>query len=577
MGFLWVAYLVSVTLSGCSAGGGQTTIMSITPEQYLASAKEQLEIIEERDYEVRDLEEVVRVLENAEKDAKRSDTMDRSRMYLTLVNSMLARKKYKDLTVKADYVGNRAEPFYVINTKEIKETLRTANKWLRMCDAEFKTAALLPDLNFVRGFYYSQKMLTVHNRERKEYLDKAIIAYRRCLGMAPDYKSDFRIFTQYQTPREVRLRMAEALALGGQQADAHGIITEFTFSPIIPVPGANQHADYVWHHTKGLVQATMGLYQEAAKTLERFKIVTPIDYMQIDDALYILTGVYQRLKEVTKDPKFELESNFIADMIKKLEGPYASENNVTSAHLFPVPMPGDQRFYEGVAKFNEGDFAAAAEIFNQLRTKGAMSKANRSAALLYEAEALIYGQVAVPDDLIESLIELVSQKDLTTLQRERLAYMLARYVMAADLEPDLSKTSHEAQGFVRTIFTAPWAIEAKHKRGRVKRVAKMLKDRQSADDGVDEDAERELSSINLEVYCNVPEDWVVSASMYVIALPELALLDKDRIVGKESGNNWEFKDEKLDQLKRKNNYLLVIEYDNSDSEKSIQGILLEAS
>jgi tetratricopeptide (TPR) repeat protein len=577
VGFLWVAYLVSVTLSGCSAGGGQTTIMSITPEQYLASAKEQLEIIEERDYEVRDLEEVIRVLENAEKDAKRSDTMDRSRMYLTLVNSMLARKKYKDLTVKADYVGNRAEPFYVINTKEIKETLRTANKWLRMCDAEFKTAALLPDLNFVRGFYYSQKMLTVHNRERKEYLDKAIIAYRRCLGMAPDYKSDFRIFTQYQTPREVRLRMAEALALGGQQADAHGIITEFTFSPIIPVPGANQHADYVWHHTKGLVQATMGLYQEAAKTLERFKIVTPIDYMQIDDALYILTGVYQRLKEVTKDPKFELESNFIADMIKKLEGPYASENNVTSAHLFPVPMPGDQRFYEGVAKFNEGDFAAAAEIFNQLRTKGAMSKANRSAALLYEAEALIYGQVAVPDDLIENLIELVSQKDLTTLQRERLAYMLARYVMAADLEPDLSKTSHEAQGFVRTIFTAPWAIEAKHKRGRVKRVAKTLKDRQSADDGVDEDAERELSSINLEVYCNVPEDWVVSASMYVIALPELALLDKDRIVGKESGNNWEFKDEKLDQLKRKNNYLLVIEYDNSDSEKSIQGILLEAS
>jgi tetratricopeptide (TPR) repeat protein len=576
-GFLWVAYLVSVTLSGCSAGGGQTTIMSITPEQYLASAKEQLEIIEERDYEVRDLEEVIRVLENAEKDAKRSDTMDRARMYLTLVNSMLARKKYKDLTVKADYVGSKPEPFYVINTKDIRETLRTANKWLRMCDAEFKTAALLPDLNFVRGYYYSQKMLTVHNRERKDYLDKAIGAYRRCLGLAPDYKSDFRIFTRYQTPREVRLRMAEALALGGQQADAHAIITEFTFSPIIPVPGANQHVDYVWHHTKGLVLATMGLYEEAAKTLEIFKIVTPIDYMQIDDALYILTGVYERLKEITKNQRFELEANFIAEMIKKLEGPYASENNVTSAHLFPIPMPGDQWFYRGVASFNQGDFATAAQIFGSLRSKGAMSKANRSAALLYQAEALLYDQQAVPDDLIESLVELVGQKDLTSLQRERLAYMLARYVMGADLEPNLSKTKHESHGYVRTIFTAPWAIEAKHKLGRVKRVAKPLKDRRSAEDGVAEDAERELSSIELEVYCNAPEDWVVSASMYVIALPELALLDQDKIVGKESGNTWEFKDEKLDQLKRKNNYLLVIEYDNSDSEKSIQGILIEAS
>ncbi len=577
MSFLWVLYIVAVTLSGCSAGGGQTAIMSITPEQYLASAKEQLETIEERDYEVRDLEEIVRVLENAEKDAKRSDTMDRSRLYLVLVNSMLAHKKYKDLTVKADYVGNKAEPFYVINTKEIRDILRTANKWLRMCDAEFKTAALLADLNFVRGYYYTQKMLTVHRREKKFYLDKAVMAYRRCLGLAPEYQSDFRIFTKYQTPREVRLRMAEALALGGQQADAHSIITEFTFSPIIPVPGANQHVDYFWHHTKGLVQATMGLYADAAATLEKFKIVTPVDYMQIDDALYILTGVFHRLKETTKDPKYELEANFIADMIEKLEGPYASENNVTSAHLFPVPMAGDQLFYQGVANFNDGNFTRASEILKELRAKGAMTKANRSAALLYEAESLIYSGAAVPDDLIENLVELVEQKDLTLLQRERLGYMLARYVMAEDLDPNLSKIKHDSQNYVRTIFSAPWAITATHKKGQVKRVVKALKDRQSAEDGVEEDAEREVASIDLEVYCNVPDDWVVSASMYVVALPELALLDPDKIVGKEEGNIWHFKDEKINQLKRKNNYLLIIEYDNSDSEKSIQGVLLEAT
>ena len=59
-----VGIFVSFTLAGCSGANG---LISITPEQYLASAKEQFETIDERDYEIRDLDEIIRILENAEK------------------------------------------------------------------------------------------------------------------------------------------------------------------------------------------------------------------------------------------------------------------------------------------------------------------------------------------------------------------------------------------------------------------------------------------------------------------------------------------------------------------------------
>ncbi|MDD3149177.1 MAG: hypothetical protein PHD82_17945, partial [Candidatus Riflebacteria bacterium] len=121
--------IAAINLSGCSAG--QKGLLTITPEQYLSSAKETLETIDQRNYEIRDLDEIIRILENAEKDAKKSDTIDRSRMYLCLANTLKARKLYQTSLMKGQYVANRAEPFFVVDTKDVKETLRIANKWLR--------------------------------------------------------------------------------------------------------------------------------------------------------------------------------------------------------------------------------------------------------------------------------------------------------------------------------------------------------------------------------------------------------------------------------------------------------------
>ena len=134
--FAILACYISIVLSGCS--GASNGLISITPEQYLASAKEQFETMDERDYEIRDLDEIIRILENAEKNAKKSETMDLSRMYLTLLHTMKARKQYQNAVMKGEYVANRPEPFYTINTKDVKETLRTAKKWLRLTNSVFK-------------------------------------------------------------------------------------------------------------------------------------------------------------------------------------------------------------------------------------------------------------------------------------------------------------------------------------------------------------------------------------------------------------------------------------------------------
>lgn len=573
--FACIGAAVSVSMSGCSAAGGNTTLLQITPEQYMISAKEELETIEERDYEVRDLEEIIRVLENAEKNAKKVETIDRSRMYLVLANSLLARKQYRDLTVAGDYTGNNPEPFYIVNTQNVKDTLRTAKKWLRMCDAQFKTESLKDDMNYVRGIYYIQKMLTVHERERRENLNRSVLAFRRCLGAEPNFKADFRIFTKDQTPREVRLKMAEAMAMGGWQADAYALISEFNFSPIIPVSGANTDSDYAWQHTKGFVLATMGLYEEAAKELEVFKIVSPMDYMNVDEALYYLQGVYERLAEVKKDKRYTLEASLIASILNKLEGPFSTENYVTSAHLFPKPLHGDLKFFEGVIKFYNSEFKEAHDIFESLRSRNIMTRANRNAALMYEAECLLYTGEAVPDDIIEELLQLTETDELSILNKERLGFLLARYVMAEDVKLDFKHISHDSQTFIRSIYEKPWALDLTLKRGRIKKQKRgnAKKDTKNAD----ENEEKESGSLTLEAYCNKADDWIVSASMYIVSLPDMSIIGDGKIVGREEDGKWVFKDERIDAMKHNEKYLLVVEYDNSDSEKSIQGIVYKCN
>ena len=566
--------VISFYLSGCSAAGGNTVLMQITPEQYMISAKEELETIEERDYEVRDLEEVIRVLENAEKNAKKTETIDRTRLYLILANSLLARKKYRDHTISGDYIGNNPEPFYIVDSEDVRSTLRTAKKWLRMCDSQFKTDRYKTDLNYVRGIYYTQKMLTVHERDRKEYANRAILGFRRCLGMAPGYKADFRIFSKDQTPREVRLRMAEAMAFGGMQAEAYGLISEFSFEPIVPVSGANLESDYAWQHTKGFILATMGLYKEAAKELEVFKIISPSDYMNVDEALYYLQGIYERLAETTKDKRYNLEASLIASILNKLEGPFSNESYVTSAHLFPKPLNGDVKFFEGIVKFYNGEFDAACEIFESLRTKSIMTRANRNAALLYETECLLYTGRAVPDDIIESLLQLTDNNEMSQINKDRLAFLLARYVMEEDTKLELHKVSHDSQTFIRSIYEKPWALDLTFNRGRIKKInKKKVRNTRNTKKDEKENEERESSSITLEAYCNKVDDWIVSASMYIISLPDMTVIGNGKIVGREDNDKLVFKDERIDALKKGEQYLIVIEYDNSDSEKSIQGVL----
>ncbi len=571
--YIFLVSSAAVILSGCSAG--QKGLLTITPEQYFYSAKESIETIDERNYEVRDLDEIIRVLENAEKDAKKSDIIDRSRMYLALAHVLKARKLYQNSLMKGEYIANRAEPFFVINTKEVKETLRTAKKWLRQCDANFKTNSVRADLEYVKGMFHSMKMMTRHSQDKKESLDDSVDSLRRCIGVAPDYKSDFKLFGREQTNREVRFKLIETLAMAGHQVDAYGLLSEFSFAPISPVSGATAYKDFAWHHMQGFVLAMMGRYEDAAKILEQFKIVAPQDYPQVDEALWILEGVYDRMSELTDDQKFSMEARIVAALQKKLKGPYAKEQYSTSAHLFPRLLPGDEQLFEAVMDFYSGRFPEAFSKISILEHKGIMNSTNRIYARLLLIEASLYSQTRVSDDYLETLLQIAMEKNLSPLQKERAGYLLARYIMDDDQKFDTTLVNHDGQSFTRSITARPWQIKLDHRRGAVKKAQKPVIERTGTEED-NQGAEREPGELKAEIYANRPEDWVVSANLYIFSLPELNMLTEGRVVGREQeGEGWIFKDNAIDKLVRRRNYLAVFEYDNSDSEKSIQGSIFQ--
>jgi ribosomal protein L22 len=571
--YLITAIFISISLAGCS--GGATGLISITPEQYLASAKEQFETMDERDYEIRDLDEIIRILENAEKNAKKSETIDKSRMYLTLLHTMKARKQYQNALMKGEYVANRPEPFYTINTKEIKETLRTAKKWLRLTNSTFKTKAVLADLNYIKGIYYTQKMLTQQSRERQESLDEAITSFRRCLGIAPAYKGEFKLFGMPQTDREVKLKLIECLSLGGMAADAYGILSEFNFAPIIPISGANEKYDYQWVHMKALVLASMGMYEKAAETLNRFKVVSPVDYPMVDESIWLLEGIYKKLYETTKKDNYDMEAKIAAAMLKKLGGPFSNETYSDASLTFPRQLPGDLEYNKAVIEFYNGNFKKALSILNVINGKSVMSNTNRVSAKLLRIEALLYSGEQLTDDCIEDLISLSDNKYLNILQKNKLGYLIARYVMDEDSEFNTSRVNHEGQSFVRNFLGKPWTLDLKYKKGKVKVIRKPKKRGNKEEKPEEDEIEREPGEFVAEIYANKAEDWVVSANMYLVALPEMNILTSTRIVGREEDNKWHFKDEQLDVIKNKKHYLVIFEFDNSDSEKSIQGYLYE--
>lgn len=562
-------------LAGCSAG--KEGLLSITPQQYFYSAKEKLEIIDERAFETKDLDEIIRVLENAEKNAQKSEIMDKSRMYLTLANVLKARKQFKDNRLKGQYVANRAEPFYVLDLKPMQETLRTAKKWLRLCKAQFKTNSLAADLNYVEGLFYMHKMLTQRGRERTESLWTAVRSFRLCLGIAPDYKSDFRLFGKIQTTREVRLKLIETLALGGEAAEAYAILADYQFSSLPPTAGAAIREDFPWLHMKGLVLAVMGRYLDAAATLDVFKIISPRDYPTVEEALWVLEGVYDRLKDETRDDRYGMEARIVASLLKKLKGPYSKEKYTTASHVFPKWMPGDKTFFEALIEFHKGDFDAARTLVEPLARGGIISRANRAAARILALETDLYAGVKITDEIIEELTAVTFERDLTPLMKERVGFLLARYIAGRDSDFKAGLLEAESQTFVRSILEKPWALSLQYKRGKIARDTARTTERKSTesrkpvkDESVEE---RENASIKAEVFVNRSEDWIVSATLNLIALPQMSLLGKGRIVGREEDQHWIFKGEDVDEMRRGGLYLAMFEFDNSDNEKSIQGVI----
>ncbi|OIP21491.1 hypothetical protein AUK22_11535 [bacterium CG2_30_54_10] len=575
--FLIAISALSLSLSGCSAG--KSGLLQITPQQYFYSAKEKLETIDERAYEIKDLEEIIRVLENAEKDAKSSEIIDKSRLYLVLANTLKARKEYMSNVLKGQYLANRPEPFYVLDIKPAQETLRIAKKWLRSCEASFKSNSLKPDLFYVKGMYYTQKLLTQQGSERRESLWTAVEAFRQCLGRAPDYKSDFRIFGRIQTPREVKLRLAECLNFGGQPGEAWTIISNYEFTPFAETIAAEPRADYPWFYMKGLTLAIMGNYDEAAKILAEFKVILPVDYPAVEEALWVLEGVYDRLREVTGEERYTMEARIVASMLKKLKGPYSKEKYTTAANTFPRQLPGDLTFFEALRAFQLGDFAKARELAGSIRSRGIISRGNRIGARVLALEADLYGGSKISDESLEEVLGLAFDKELTPLLKEKIGFLLARYVLAQDKDFKNGKLEGEGQTFVRSYLGKPWALHVKFERGRAQAGPPKTKRRgvaaKNAPPPVEEPAKADPSSLVCEMYANRPDDWIVSVNLNLIELPQLSLLGKGRIVGREEeGKGWIFKGEDIDEMRRGGHYLAIFQFDNSESEKSNQGVLL---
>lgn len=575
---LWI---MMTLLSGCSAG--KQGLLSITPQQYFYSAKEKLETIDERNYVVRDLDEIIRVLENAEKDAKSGEIIDKSRLYLLLATTLKASKEFMENRLKGTYIANRAEPFYVLDVKPVRETLRIAKKWLRSLESTFKTKSVAPDLQFVKGMYYTQKMLTQSGVDRRESLWVAVEAYRRCLGLAPDYKSDFRLFGRILTPRDVRLKLIECLALGGEVADAYALASEYTFTP------SNPRLDYPWMHGKGLVLAMMGFQLDAKELLEKFKIVLPIDYPKVDEALWVLEGVFDRLKEEspvksiasasqslatlndTPALRWGMEAKIVAAILKKLKGPFSKEKYTTASHVFPYWLAGDKTYFEGVKAFVDGQFAETLRILAPIRYDGMVSASNRLAGRVLMAEAELYAGKKIGDEVLFDLLKMSLDKQLSPLMRERIGFLLARCVLGEDKDFKQGRLEGEGQTFIKSITSKAWALKVNYEKGSFRRAQPV-----NAVSGIASETVGEAAGLNAEIYANRPEDWLVSANLSLIALPEMNLLGKGRIVGREEeGKGWVFKSPEISEMKHGNRYLVVFEFANSDNDKNIQGVLLD--
>lgn len=616
---LFIALLKVCTLLcvGCSAG--KSGLLQITPQQYFYYAKEKLETIDERNYEIRDLDEIIRILENAEKDARTNEIIDKSRVYLVLANTLKAKRQYQSNLMRGIYLANRAEPFYVLDTKSVLETLRNANKWLRMCITSIKTQSIKPDLLYVTALYNAQKMLTQRGSEREKYLWLAIKAFRQCFGKYPDYKSDFKLYGRVQTTKDVKLAMAETLAYAGLPDEAWFIIHDNELTPLEQVQASDPKSDYQWLQLKGLVLAMMGQYDEALKVLSQFKIVSQQDYPKVDEALWLLEGVYDKLYQLTNDISHNTEAKIVSTFIRKLKSPYAKEKYTTASHLFPTLQHGDQMYYRAIRYFTNGDYYKSAKILENLVYRNLLKYSNRISAKIVYFESLVYSNQIIEDDLIEELITLALEKKLNPLQRERLGYILGRYILHSKPEYSKDILNPESKSFTFRWLNTPWTISVKYKsapkpsftrreitekrnidakesrKGKIlesekepERSDKRLiiphqkqqtsKGKVDVQDSIvigDENSIRENSSLIVESYINRSDDWITSMKLSLIEIPTYNLLGSGNLVGREERDGeWVFIGKEIDMIRIGKVYLGVFSYDTAEGEKFTQGYLI---
>ncbi|NLM16970.1 MAG: hypothetical protein GX221_04565 [Candidatus Riflebacteria bacterium] len=588
-----IIFSVFLTI-GCTGGDA---LVSITPEQYLNSSLEQIAVLEGTTTDVRDINEIIRVLENAEKKAKKTATIDASRMLLCLMNTLKAEKEYKNTLLKPKKTAFSTPP---PDLEPTRQCLREAKKWLRKCNSTFATKSLTGDLNYITGIYSSIKMLTQSGSDRESSLYDAIMSFRRCIAMAPTFEASFMLYGEKQNKRKVLLRLAETLAYGGEQGEAFEIISQYDFKPLSPIAGSTHKEDFEWHHKKALITALMGHLEEASEMLGIFKIIPESDYPYVADAIWLLEGVYTQLSKITKDPKkaseYSAEAKVANGILKKIPSIYSDKEYASASESFLRLTNSEPRLYEGVKLYADGDIKEAYKIFKSFEGKGHLSHKHRISSLIYMLESGIrcneISQMAFEKTMLNEIIP----KQLTPLQEDRAAWLLASHFSdKLARQKNITAATFGTNSYIQTFINKPALLTAVFERGKIKRENKKIQQKSrtsrfshfnmtekskasnssSKNDALSKpEQKQEPSRIKAEIVTNNPSNIFLSLKLHAISLKNIEVLNTKEIPGREEDGLITFVSEELNEISNKDKILLIVETSDSEDNTYVSGKIL---